>query len=81
MIELCIENNAKLSVEQANCYRSSFYAVREMLRVADSEYIHERIVEFYQEGRELSNEWDRLKWITPAEEKAAADAISNETPF
>jgi len=80
MIELCINANAKLFFEQANCYLACFYKVREMLRLIDSEYIasHQgpgKIMEFYQEGRELSNNWDRLHWIVPDE------ATVDESPF
>jgi len=73
MIELCIGTNdkrsAKLSFEEANCYLACFYKAREMLGLIDSEYIefHGGLVEFYQEGRELSNDWDRLHWIVPNE--------------
>ena len=86
MIELCLENNAKLFFEQANCYPACFYKVRELLKLAfDADFgygaSHGAIREFYQEGRELSNEWERLKWITPAEASAVADAISIELPF
>lgn len=52
----------KLFFEVANCYLACFYRVRSMLKEVDREYLagHKGIVEFYQEGRELSNDNDRL---------------------
>jgi len=79
VIESCIENNAKLSFERANCYPACFYKVREMLRLVDLKYIasHGRIMDFYQEGRELSNDFDRLKWETSSEEAGKTEETTS----
>ena len=66
MIEPLIESRTKLFFEQANCYLARFYGCRKLLRVVDDDYLkgskHQKLVEFYKDGRELSNNWDRLSW-------------------
>jgi hypothetical protein len=54
----------KLMFEEANNYTHCFYSIRRLLKLVDAEYLkqHTRITEFYREGRELSNDWDRLEW-------------------
>ena len=65
MIELCVRSHCKLFFEEANCYPSCFNLCRQLLRHVDSSYLrqHDRLMNFYREGKELSNEWDRLSWI------------------
>lgn len=62
LIEYCYGH--KLFFEQSNCYHSRFYAIREMLKLVDPEYLslpqHASLAEFYKEGRELSNDCDVL---------------------
>jgi hypothetical protein len=55
---------AKLFWEQTNCYFANFYTIRRLLKSVDADYLneHPKIAEFYREGRELSNDWDRLHW-------------------
>ena len=67
MVEMCIENRAKLYFEQANCYLACFYACRRLLQEVDPEYLdhHSEVKDFFREGRELSNDWDRMSWDPP----------------
>jgi len=64
IIEPLAESHEKLSFSEANCYLSVFYAIRQFLKSVDSEYLnrHQRIAEFFLKNRELSNDWDRLRW-------------------
>lgn len=66
MIEPLIKSREKLFFEQANCYLACFYKCRKLLKLVDQEYllneIHKNMVDFYKDGRELSNDWDRLSW-------------------
>jgi len=52
----------KLIADQANCYRSCFYLMRNLLKQVDKEYLdqHGIIDRFFQEGQELSNDKGRL---------------------
>lgn len=64
LIEPLIETHVKLAFEQANCYLACFYDCRRLLQTVDSEYLaeHTSLSEFYKDGRELSNDWDKLWW-------------------
>lgn len=54
----------KLSFSAANCYTHCFYTVRSLLKLIESEYLaeHKNLTEFYQEGRELDNSNDRIRF-------------------
>ena len=60
----------KLSWSEANCYLACFYECRKLLKAVDEEYLkkHDRLREFYKDGKELSNDWDRLAWETGHED-------------
>ena len=64
LVEPLAETSNKLSFELVNCYEHLFYTVRHLLDLVDPEYLklHYRVVAFYREKRELSSNWDRLKW-------------------
>ena len=55
------KDTVKLTCEQANCYRSVFYLVKDLLKSIDSQYLrnHERIGDFYDQV--LSREGDCLE--------------------
>jgi hypothetical protein len=74
LIEAC--GHSKLSFDEANCYRSVYHTVRKLLKSADSKYVkaHGGIKEFYRKDRELSNDWDRLRWESK-NEKLNLDSI------
>ena len=63
------KSHQKLSFDEANCLRSVFCQVREMLKKVDPEYLdrHSDVVNFYKQERELSNNWDRLAWVPAGE--------------
>jgi hypothetical protein len=54
----------KLYFEEANCYSGCFYVCRKLLKVVDGNYLknHDRLTDFYKDGRELSNDGDKLAW-------------------
>ena len=68
-IEIYTESHCKLFFEQANCFRSCFRKMLQMLKLVDSRYIafHPELVKFYCAGRELSTDCDRLSWYSAAE--------------
>ncbi len=71
----------KLFFEEANCYTACFYKIRRLLKSVDTEYLdlgqHKNLAEFYREGRELSNNWDRLRWVNP-EQSDDSDCLSHQ---
>jgi len=73
IIKLCW--GKKLSFEQANCYLAYFYKVRELLKQVDAECLadHERLVDFFRDVRELSNDWERLHWVNCKQPSDCAD--------
>lgn len=70
IIEICY--GQKLYFEEANCYLNCFYKMRSFLKLVDAEYLaqHKKITEFFREGRELSNDWDRLYFESEQEPEA-----------
>jgi hypothetical protein len=67
----------KLFFEEANCYLACFHKVRELLKQVDAKYLseHERLVDFFRDDRELSNEWDRLHWVNCKDPSDCADCL------
>ena len=67
----------KLYFEQANCYLTCFYKVRELLKQVNAKYLakHERVVDFFRDVRVLSNEWDRLHWVNCKQPNDCADCF------
>lgn len=67
-----IKERRKLSFEAANNYQSSFNHCRKLLQIVPTEYLtkHTALIEFYTEKRELSNQWDRLSWVSPKDDMA-----------
>jgi hypothetical protein len=64
-IEPLIRDNEKLSMDQAHCYVGCFNLCQKLLKMADDEYLkRHRLREFYEEGRSLSWEGDRLSWFS-----------------
>jgi hypothetical protein len=63
-LEALIESGQKLFFEQANCYLSCFYTCQRLLKGVDPEYLdyHLDVKDFFREGRELSNDGNRLSW-------------------
>lgn len=55
----------KLFFEQANCYSSCFYTIRNLIEQVDQKYLdkHKELCEFYRKDRELSNDFDRLQFV------------------
>ena len=61
LISIHAATREKLYFEEANCYSSVFYLLKEcLLKMVDPEYLesHQKIRDFY--NQDLSNDWDRL---------------------
>jgi hypothetical protein len=82
VVERFAASHDKLFVEEANCFRSVFYWMRDILKKVDPEYLklHPRIKNFYLKKRELSNNNDRLWWEKAAKEEPAGDSEA-DLPF
>ena len=71
------DTRQKLFFEQANCYSSVFYLVKDLLKEVDPEYLemHQRMRDFYDQ--DLSNNWDRLELF----KKGDQEMEEEEVPF
>ncbi|MBN1363683.1 MAG: hypothetical protein JW976_02650 [Syntrophaceae bacterium] len=57
--------DVKLSTHQCNCYRECFYIMRNLLKIADKEYLdrHAILNDFFRKGRRrLINNNNQLQW-------------------
>ncbi|MGA2464681.1 MAG: hypothetical protein ABSH06_10065 [Thermodesulfobacteriota bacterium] len=62
MIDLTL--GRKLCLEEANCYVGCFITCRKLLKLANGG-CHQKLREFYRDGRDLVNDGDRLTWVDP----------------
>lgn len=70
-----IKHNVRPFMDAVTGYRRVYYTMRELLSQLDQDYVqeHSRISEFFRDGRELDNSFDRLRWIEKYE--------SSDDPF
>jgi hypothetical protein len=76
-LEALIESGQKVFVEQANCYLGCFYTCQRLLKAVDPEYLdyHSDVKDFFREGRELSNDGNRLSWDSGSEADDDPDTL------
>jgi hypothetical protein len=81
LIEIAL--GEKLFFEQANCYFSCYYTIRDLLKQVDDEYLaaHRRLSHFYRGTRELLNDEDRLRWVPAIEKRDSCFETLSEIPF